>query len=282
MRGQKAYFFNMTIFLMLLLVTFFIIPFSLISKTSININDTTINRGAISQIPIYGSFSETNTGNIEIIIEFNALILDIKSVTGNDNFILQCQNPETNIDMEDITKAILTIRCNKVQQMENGVFCILNIEGLAGPDSISHISPIRIINNGTVLTDTVMKAGLIIVPGTPVYQDYPESIGNNYPNPFYETTRFPISIHKPTNVKFNIYSTDGRFILSNRTTNEMLNLSLFKNKNEIPISNLNQKLERGNYILKLSPDNMRFASGEYYLVMITNMGVYTKSFIYFK
>ena len=266
----------------LVILTILLIPFLLFSKSSININDSIINRGIVSQIPIYGTLSETNVNSLKIIIEFNALSLDIKSATGNENFIMKCGNPDIKINMEDITKSSLTITCNDIQPLENGIYCILNVEGLAGPDTTSLINPLKMIINGSELTETELKSGSITIPGIPVFQDYPESIGNNYPNPFNGETKFPISIHKPTNLKFFIYSTDGRMILSNEQENEMLELSLFKNKTEITIVNLNNKLDRGNYILKLSPDNMRFASGEYYLFMVTDLGVYYKNFIYLK
>ena len=71
-------------------------------------------------------------------------------------------------------------------------------------------------------------------------------------------------------------------MFSNEQPIEMLELSFFKNDEEIPISNLNQKLDQGSYILKFKPDNMQFAGGEYYLIMFTDNGVYHRNFIYIK
>ncbi len=268
--------------LLRLFLFFLLIPFVTLAKPVLNLNDTIVNRGIISQIPIYGSFTETNTSNLEIVLEFDAILLDIKSVTGGDDFVMKCSEPELEINMDNVSQSSVTISCDNIQQIDNGIFCIINVEGLAGPDSITQIKPIKITVNGQDIVDTELRTGQITIPGTPVFQTYPENIGNNYPNPFFEETRFPISIHEPTNVKFYIYTNDGRFILSNEKQNDMLILSFYKNKTEIPISNLNDKLERGFYILKLSPDNMRFASGEYYLIMVTKLGVYYKNFMYFK
>ncbi|MFH1049800.1 MAG: hypothetical protein V1779_02590 [bacterium] len=266
----------------LLLAMLFINPLTSSSQTSVYFNDTLINRGIISQIPIYGNISEANISNLDIILEFDAISLDIKSVSGSSDFIMKCPNPKYKLDMDNVSKSSMTISCNDIQAEKDGIFCILNLEGLAGPDSNTIIKAVKIMVNGQEVTNSVLNNGKITISGLPVYQTYPENIGNNYPNPFFEETRFPISIHEPTKVRFFIYTNDGRFILSNEEPNDMLKLSFYKNKTEIPISNLNEKLDKGFYILKLSPDNMRFASGEYYLIMITNLGVYHKNFLYFK
>lgn|GEM_PF-1509290 len=264
------------------LIIFYFVSFNLFSKTSLSFNDTLINRGVISQIPLYGSLTETNVTSLSIVVEFNALLLDIKSVITDTNCIMKCPKTVPKIVMDNISNSSMTITCNNVQTMSNGVYCILNIEGLARADSTTIIKPVKVIINGQEKTDVEFRPGEITIPGMPVYQTYPEDIGNNYPNPFFEETKFPISIHEPTKVKFYIYTNDGRFILSNEQPNDMLKLSFYKDKVEVPISNLNQKLDKGFYILKLSPDNMRFASGEYYLIMVTSLGVYYKNFMYFK
>ncbi|ROL61576.1 hypothetical protein D9V86_05090, partial [Bacteroidetes/Chlorobi group bacterium ChocPot_Mid] len=255
---------------------------NLLSNNKIQINDTTINRGVISEIKITGSLSEANVNDLKIILEFNYLMIDIKEVIGSSDFIMKCPKIDTAYNIDNITKTSMTISCNDIQSIENGVFCILKVEGLASSDSLLLLKPMKLIVNGKESENIETRIGKIFIPGTPIFQTFPENIGNNFPNPFFEETIFPISIHEPTKVKFYIYTTDGRFILSNEKPNEMLKLSFYKDRTEIPISNLNEKLEKGFYRLKLLPDNMRFASGEYYLIMVTNLGVYFKNFIYFK
>lgn len=282
MYRQKGYFLFIINHFGLLLFAMFLTTLQLLSNNKVQINDTTINRGVISEIQIFGSLTESNINDLKIIIEFNALMLDIKEAKGSDTYIMKCPQISLNFDTYNITKTSMTISCNDVQPKENGVFCNLQVEGLASSDSILLIKPIKLLVNGNEVENLETRIGKITIPGTPVFQTFPENIGNNFPNPFFEETSFPISIHEPTKVKFYIYTTDGRFILSNEQPNDMLKLSFYKDKTEIPISDLNEKLERGFYRLKLLPDNMRFASGEYYLIMLTKLGVYYKNFMYFK
>jgi hypothetical protein len=282
MSKQKGYFISKLSHLGLYLFVIICASINLLSNNKIQINDTTINRGVISEIKITGSLSEANVNDLKIILEFNYLMIDIKEVIGSSDFIMKCPKIDTAYNIDNITKTSMTISCNDIQSIENGVFCILKVEGLASSDSLLLLKPMKLIVNGKESENIETRIGKIFIPGTPIFQTFPENIGNNFPNPFFEETIFPISIHEPTKVKFYIYTTDGRFILSNEKPNEMLKLSFYKDRTEIPISNLNEKLEKGFYRLKLLPDNMRFASGEYYLIMVTNLGVYFKNFIYFK
>jgi hypothetical protein len=282
MSKQKGYFISKLSHLGLYLFVIICASINLLSNNKIQINDTTINRGVISEIKITGSLSEANVNDLKIILEFNFLMIDIKEVIGSSDFIMKCPKIDTAYNIDNITKTSMTISCNDIQSIENGVFCILKVEGLASSDSLLLLKPMKLIVNGKESENIETRIGKIFIPGTPIFQTFPENIGNNFPNPFFEETIFPISIHEPTKVKFYIYTTDGRFILSNEKPNEMLKLSFYKDRTEIPISNLNEKLEKGFYRLKLLPDNMRFASGEYYLIMVTNLGVYFKNFIYFK
>lgn len=253
------------------------------SQNLIEFSDTTLFRGNQAEIPIYGSVNKSNIKSIEITFEYNALNLDIKSVYGNTDFAMKCLTLVSNNNMIDLINSKFTVFCNDVQNVSNGIICKIIVEGLAGPDSVTFLTPKSIKINDTIVSDVILQEGKIRIPGEPVDQQYPEGIGKNYPNPFNESTTFPLSINYKTMVSFNIYTTDGRFILSNEYANDMLELSFFDNRhNKIPITNLKSPLERGNYELRLNPDHMRFASGEYYLIMITEDKVYHRNFIYLK
>lgn len=254
----------------------------LYSEIKITINDTTLSRGKTSQIFIYGTVTDDNISKFKLILEYNTLNLYIHSASGAGTYSMKCANPTITTNLDDLTNSRVTITCNDIQKVENGIICVLNVEGLAGPDSTSVIKLDSVFINDTYLEMSDKDSGLINVPGLSVIQKYPEGIGFNFPNPFYEDTKFPISIHELTNVKFKVYSLDGRFVFSNEQTIDMLELSFYKNNIEVPISNLNQKLDQGSYMLKLKPDNMQFAGGEYYLIMITDNGVYHRNFIYMK
>jgi hypothetical protein len=240
-------------------------------------------RAVDAELTVYGNIDLANIKSLEITFEFNALNLEIKSAYANSSFIMKCPTPITNYNKDDLTKSTVTIFCNDIQNINNGIICKLIVEALAGPDSITYLTPKSIKINDSLIDDANLTRGIIKIHGENVTQQYPEGIGRNYPNPFNEITTFPLSINYKTKVAFKIYANDGRFILSNDEANDMMELSFFDNKrNEIPITDLNSDLNRGNYILRLKPDYMQFASGMYYLIMIIDNKVYHRNFIYFK
>lgn len=252
------------------------------SEIKVTINDTTITRGITSQIFIYGTVTDENISSIRIVFEYNTLDLFVHSANGSEAYSMKCDKPVLTTNLDDLTKSKVSVSCNDILKVQDGIICVLNIEGLVGPDTVSSIKLDSIFINGDYYNITVKDSGIINVPGMPVIQNYPEGIGYNYPNPLYEETIFDISIHEPTKVQFIVYALDGSFVFSNEKPIEMLELSFYKNSEEIPIGNLNQKLDKGSYKLKFKPDNMQFSSGEYYLIMITDNGVYHRNFIYLK
>lgn len=249
---------------------------------SIWINDTTLKRGEISEILIYGDIDLDTARTLTLFLKFNALDLDIKSVAGNDSFIMQCSSPVYDVKMNNYVDASLTINCNDLEFNGKKVICKLIVEALTGPDTVSFIRITEVKVNDVVQNGFEFKDGRIRIPGEPVFQDFPEGIGNNYPNPFDSYTIFPVTINKETKVDFLVYTLTGEFIISNEDLNSMLEVSFFDNDVEVPITNLHQKLRRGNYKIKLKPDVNQFSSGEYFFIMLTDDGVYHRNFVFVK
>lgn len=266
------------------IIVFFVcfLPFNSQSQITIRVNDTTLQKGSISEIPLYGRFTQTGVTELQLEIEYNALNFNILGVEGDENFIMRCPNTLDSLDYSDITRSKILIKCDDIQNMEAGIFCNLIVETLTAPDSVSDIKPISIIVDGKIPDSVSMIPGRILVPGTIVIQTFPEGIESNFPNPFYEYTNFPISIHEPTKLRFRIYSGDGKYVISNDELKDFIELTFYKNNTELPVPNIEQKMDKGKYYLKLIPDNMQFASGTYFLIMFTDNSVYSRKFIYIK
>ena len=265
------------------LITLFFFQFNFLNaKVKIIIPDTTVRIGNKISLELIGDLDENNINSIEIMLDFNAYNLDIKSAKGDSNYVIKCLNPAYTIDMDNIINSKMDIFCDDIQTINNGVFCKLEIEALSGPDSVTKINVDYIKINGKTISDAEITAGNIKIIGESIIQNYPEGLGLNFPNPFFDKTKFQISISKSTKVEFQIYSIAGQFILSNKLEENMLKLSLVKSNQEIAITSLNELLSRGDYYLTLRPDRTRFASGEYYLLMSTDNGSYTTKFIYMK
>jgi len=266
------------------LLIFLFINFSnlLFSANTISINDTTLKRGEIAEILIYADINLDTAKSLTLFLNFNALDIDIKSVAGNENFIMQCLNPIYDIKMNKFTDAKLTINCNKLDFNNKNILCKLIVEPLSGPDSVTYIKIDSIKINDKIQNDYEFKNAEIKIPGEPVFQDFPEGIGNNYPNPFQDFTVFPVIINKETKVQFIVYSLTGEFIISNKDLNNMLEVTFYNNDFEIPIITLNEKLQRGYYKIKLKPDVNQFSSGVYFFIMMTDNKVYHKNFVFMK
>ena len=252
------------------------------AQSLVSVPDTIIPRGQIYSIPITGIIEQSNVNSIRIKFQYNARVIDIKSASGADYYIMKCQTPNlSNPNFSNIDTATIDISCDSLSSIKNGVICIIDVEGLAGSDSLTMLTPIAIYENGILNSTATLKGGTIKVPGAPVYQRYPEGLGQNYPNPFSGYTFFPISIEKATKVEFKIFANDGGEVFSDDFNYESLQLYKVTNTGNVKINRFEDVLEKGSYSLTFIPD-AGLASGSYFLVMLTDNGIYNKRFLYLK
>ena len=252
------------------------------AQSIVSVPDTAIPRGKIYSIPISGKIEQSGVDNIRIRLQFNARVINIKSATGSDNYIMKCLTPKLiNPDLTNIDTATIDITCDSISSSTAGIFCMIDVEGLAGPDSLTLLTPIAIYVNEIPDLLATAKSGLIKVPGPLVHQRFPEWLGQNYPNPFSWFCFFPISIEKSTKVDFKIFTNDGSEVISSNSFWETIEIYKETGTGEVKINWHADLLERGNYKLHLIPD-AELASGSYFLVMKTDNGIYNKRFLYLK
>ncbi len=252
------------------------------AAASLSINDTTLKRGLVYKIPVYGTIDAPEADKIKFSVYFNALNIEILSAEGDANAAMKCPNPDFVKNLDNLEESFAEISCEDVQNVADGVVCYLNVEALAGPDTITYLTPAHLFINDEEITDAELDSAEIKILGDLINRKTPEGIGQNFENPFYFETTFPISLNKATKINLFIYTSEGRMVASHKEISEMIELEFTKNGAKIELTDLNQSLDKGRYELKLKPDNMKFASGEYYLVMITDYGVYSQNFIYLK
>ncbi len=253
-----------------------------LSQVIVRIPDTTIPRGSIYKIPVIGTIPGSSLNNLTLQLVFNANVIDIKSASGAGNYAMKCPVPKVDsINFDNLNSAVITISCNDVQPVNNDTICTIDVEGLAGPDSLSLIKPIKVIIDGTAIDAATLVQGTIKVPGEPVYQEFPEGIGQNYPNPFESTTTFPMSINNLTKVNFLIYAVNGASVYEVTVPGDWLTLEKVTKNGNIVIDRFDSVLERGSYLLHLTP-GPEMASGVYFLLMLTDNGKYSKGFLYLK
>lgn len=261
------------------------ISLSLISYSQdieITINDTTIQRGGSNRIPIYFQSKSGLTGDIEFVFNYNAYVIDIK-----DTSLTVPTNPfidEVRIfnDLSDISNAKLIIKAKFASLALAGGGFYLVVEGLAGADTLTQLTPISVILDGNRIEDTKFNSATIIVRSSSVVPGITEGLGLNRPNPFSDYTSFNIGLNKESTIHFSIFSLGGRKVLDQDNLLEAFRISLINESGE-NITNFNtNKIPRGNYKLTIQPYSWMLSAGAYAIILTTESGAYKTNFMYIK
>jgi hypothetical protein len=251
-----------------------------VGEVNISVPDTVLTRGIVYSIPIKCTITDPNVQSIQIVFSYNAYIIDIKNANGGPNFVMNCQPPDFSNDLTVINTATTTVTCGSIATNPSGTLLSLNIEGLAGPDTICRLYVDKVFLNGSEV-QFVSNIGNLIVPGEPIFQTSQQSIGQNYPNPFNYWTKFDFSIADSTKVEFRVYNLDGRQVEFTGNINGMFVINKIANNVSIPVD-LHSVLSQGNYTLTFTPDSYQLGSGVYFLTMKTVSGDNSSSFVFVK
>lgn len=264
-----------------LIIMFISLKESIANDFSVSVRDTLIPRGNAYEIPIYGKISELNAQSLKITLNFNALVLDVRSARGGDQLGIKDASIALTTKFDSWDSVDLTLSSSNVRSGYDGILCYLLIEALTGPDTISQLKPTLLeVNN--VKVDTDFAAGYIKTSPPTVSQKYIEGIGLLYPNPFSESAAMKFTIEKASKVDFYIYSGLGRLIQKIPESSKYINFEIFNNKNERIENPESVQFEPGNYTLILRPLKWEVSAGVYYMFMKTSSGEYNTQFIYVK
>jgi hypothetical protein len=249
------------------------------SQFVFNIPDTTIPQGKLFYVPITGTIQQDDLESLSISFSFDALNLDIKHIVGGENYAIKCDTVQAVLNLSDLRNSTAKIECSDTRSISNDTICWLLVEGLAGPDTVSTLSINEIMINGGVLSDAEINSGLITVPNRYDFREV-TSIGNNFPNPFAEQSKFKIQLKEKSKIEFFVYSSLGKLAFKSEGQDWLL---LFKEDSGgiSQIDDWSGELEEGKYILQMNIP-IDIPSGGYYLLMVTNQGVFEKSFMLLK
>jgi hypothetical protein len=251
----------------------FFIPILVLSQTKIEIIDTTINRAIINQIPVYGYLDKLEDGQLEICIEFNSLVLDIKNAKTDNNTIFSDIN-DFKIELNNYFNSLITIKSNNYKKNTFGILFYLDVEGLAGGDTLSMLKINCLKLNGNDIIISILKEGKIIVNSSIVNPKIIEGISQNRPNPFSEETSAIISIANNTNINIKVFSLDGKKVLNKDNSEYGLEIFIYDFNNNLIKDYQNHIFQKGEYKLVIKNNYSNISSGAYYLVMTTNSNIY--------
>jgi len=236
----------------------------------------------IISLPVRGTIDKTPLSQLRISFKYDSRTIDISKANGNQNYVMKSELPSSQKSFPRLDSAGLVVSDNNLQPLSDGIICTLELEGLAGPDSISYILPEKVEINGVTIADAELIGGRIRVVNTIVYPAILESLGDNYPNPFDNFTWVPFSLKSTSKVRFMLYHPDGALIEDSWNTNLNVDFEYF-DYNGSPISfEPGESLQRGYYYAKLTPVQWLFSSTAYYIIMMTDGGVYQKTMMYLK
>lgn len=249
-------------------------------STRVELRDTSIARGTGNLVPVYGAIGAELTGELELSLRFNAYVIDVKRIITNSTTCLDA-SLTFSVDLSKIESSSLSVTSNSYRKPFTGVLFYLEVEGLAGPDTATLVTPIVLKVGGNEIPGSFI-GGIISVQSVPVGPKLTEGLGQNFPNPFDVYTEAFFSVDKATKVSFNLYSLSGRNVHSVSLSDPAFITEIFDESGNI-IENHNEHIfQPGRYRLRLTPYSWKLSSGAYYLVMTVQDNVYKTNFIYFK
>ncbi len=267
-------FFNMNVKLLFSIVVLFTwSSLDSIAQNKIEIRDTVINRAILNEIPVYGRLENLDSGMLEICIQFDARVIDIKQTKLKNNCILKdVYSFETNFNK--YSDAVVKIKSDNFNKNSEGILFYLIVEGLAGSDTANTLKVDCFNLNESPIANPTLINGKISVNSTPITQKFSENIGLNKPNPFEYETIVPFTIDNDTQVDFKIFSLNGNKVLGSLELEDGFELEVFNEHGNLIEDPANHIFKQGYYTTKLRALNWNVATGAYYLVMKTNSGSY--------
>jgi hypothetical protein len=250
---------------------------NLYASESVYLKDTVIGRTGIYSIPVFGSIS-TNASSLEIVLSFNAHVIDINSVSGGKKFAIKDSIPGYSVDLSRLDSSLITISSNNIQAVDNGIICTLNVRGLFYSDSNCPVIPQAMYIDSQQIKNASFGAGKIIVRGNLVVPYLPDNLSFGVPNPSYSgLISFNFSLGDSSYLKFSVFNLAGALVTASDDGQGMF--SVFTDDLSRQISDISRKIEKGKYALRFYPDVSKIANGMYFIVMRTDRGIYNTNFI---
>jgi hypothetical protein len=248
----------------------------------VSIRDTTIDRGIRSSICTwfkpYGRIDTYDKLYIEYSFNANVLNIDTLNFKDTNPFV---DSVSVEIDLSDLNNAVLKISFDEKGNFGLAGLCLF-VEGLAGADTVTMLTPTKIVIDDIEIKDVTFVPGKITVRSSSVIPGITEGLQQNRPNPFSDWTSFPFGLNKDSEISFAVYGAGGRKLLDEDNLTKIFKVQISTEDGEQLSEYKNIVFKRGNYTLSLQPYSWELASGPYFIIMKTESGVYKANFMYIK
>ncbi len=250
------------------------IPLRLTGRDEISVGTYSGSRGDTARILINAEF-DTPPDKIFLNIKYDGTMLNFLRAVPGEDYIIMLPNSVDNVWDPGESSWMLNILSDNLSGSGSGTLIALDFEILAGKEEFAAVTPAKLTLND-IKVDAGFSGGGVEVRDPPVFTDYPESLGQNYPNPFFSESTFPFSLDVETPVEFFVYDIRGRKVLD---FNYITRVStLFKDGAGF-IDPAENRLGKGSYYLTVQTDEWMLASGFYIMVMKTERKVHKVNFI---
>lgn len=265
-RTRQRYFLGSL--LMLAVVAFGVcvahVPLSAQVQVSFQLQDTTVKRGDLVRVAVRAVFRQlpASVDSIRFVVRYAPLSLAFQGALGGGANVMQCTPPRTDSQFVNLNFGNIQVSCAALRPLATNTDTVtlatLVFRTLASPDLTTPLSIESLWLNGILIPLLSSRQALITMQGAPlVAGEFPDAIGQNYPNPAtLDGTTFPYTVAETGSVELSLLSSRGEVVL------------------EFPPVNRRQ----GRYLLHISP-GAALPSEMYIVRMITPRGVYYRSFL---
>lgn len=223
--------------------------------------ETTLRAARSVSLPVRGTLSASSTSTVRIEFAYTPGAVRIRGAHGSASSALRCADIRiVENTITDRTTGRFVIECSDVQALTDSVLCTLDVDALKGPDTVGTITPTAIIVNGATVSDARLQGGMVKITDSGYGTVTTQTIVENYPNPFKESTTFTYTIGEVTDVTFAIFDIYGRQYMATES----------------------ERRTPGTYAFTFAPPIWEFANGTFVLEMKTNSATVFHSFVRLK
>jgi hypothetical protein len=255
-------------FLIVLLFCICIVFTPVHSQISLSLPSITVDKNERFTVDVPISFEQGKSiDSFNVTLKFNPQVVSLIAANADGSSVIPCDSLLQKSQYTPPNTMQILLGCNSAFVGATNQTIRLSFLALAGKDSQTVVEVESISENGQNQPISTPISGTVTIrDNKQVVQNFPEFLGQNYPNPVSVdtdnpyTTTFPYSINNQTDIIFSVYNSKGQKILTFPTLQR----------------------DRGEFTFVLGMDPTQFSSGTYSLQMETNEGVYFQSFLFLK
>lgn len=243
-------------------------------------SDTSGTRGDVISLPLLiQDLSPDNS--LELTFDINALMLNPIGLSFNENSL--AADNSSNLDFiynSDLPReSVISVDIFDFEDRTSDTLCFLDIEILAGPDTLATIElDSAIIDSESIDINSSITEIRIIEP----VELIPDNIvGDVYPNPTTGEARANLYLNVPTTVTVSIYNISGKKVLKAICGDCEGELITIYDSEQMPVDK-ERILEPGEYSIKLVDQSNFMSAGAYVLIVSTDNQVLNKKFMIIK